>query len=342
MTRFKMAIIGIIATVIVIPFASQHVQAQINPPPKHVQASSVPSQTLSLYLPIIVNRYQPPPPVYPPVNKIAYSSGYTSSNRVYNIFAVVPGQPIATQLTFQNSAQYLKPSWSPDGSKIAFYGGNQIWVMNADGSGQHGLINVAGHHVHPTWSPYGDRIAFSSDIYNPGPYPNHIYLVNTYGSNPPVSITDSNVLSDEWPDWSPDGKRIAFAGCNVTYYSCQIFTVAVDGSQRTNISNSAYYDYAPNWSPNGQKIVFYRNLGTSATPSRQIFVMNADGSGQTQLTFNSGQNWYPNWSPDGNLIAFQTYYSSYADIYTMHADGTGVLNVTGHQFTYASVHADWH
>jgi TolB protein len=69
--------------------------------------------------------------------------------------------------------------------------------------------------------------------------------------------------------------------------------------------------------------------------------MNANGSGQVQRTSNAGQNWFPCWSPDGSRIAFQTYYSNYADIYSMNANGTNVVNLTNHQLNYASIKPDW-
>ena len=61
------------------------------------------------------------------------------------------------------------PTWSPDGMQIAFsrqefHGNVQIYVMNADGSGQTRLLTATyPRDAHPAWSPNGTRIAFSSD-----------------------------------------------------------------------------------------------------------------------------------------------------------------------------------
>ena len=58
------------------------------------------------------------------------------------------------------------PTWSPDGSKIAFHstrdGNNEIYVMNADGSGQTRLTNNPAAGLLPAWSPDGIKIAFTS------------------------------------------------------------------------------------------------------------------------------------------------------------------------------------
>ena len=61
------------------------------------------------------------------------------------------------------------PDWSPDGKKIAFEAGNgysDIFVMNADGTGQTNLTNnpAANDADDPYWSPDGKRIVFASGV----------------------------------------------------------------------------------------------------------------------------------------------------------------------------------
>ena len=75
-----------------------------------------------------------------------------------------------TRLTYTPSKDY-SPSWSPDGSKIAFSssrdGNYEIYVMDADGSNQTNLTNNSANDSGPSWSPDGSKIAFSSsrDVY---------------------------------------------------------------------------------------------------------------------------------------------------------------------------------
>ena len=83
------------------------------------------------------------------------------------------------------------------------------------------------------------------------------------------------------PDWSPDGKLIAFAwdpNSNIQGQSKDsIFIMNSDGSgQPENISNSLEDCRNPDWSPDGTRIVF--------SCKYDIYLSNADGSGKINLT----------------------------------------------------------
>ena len=73
------------------------------------------------------------------------------------------------------------PSWSPDGGRIAFDslrdGNGEIYVMNADGSGQTRLTDDPGFDGSASWSPDGSRIAFQS--FRDGDANPEIYVMNT-------------------------------------------------------------------------------------------------------------------------------------------------------------------
>ena len=90
-----------------------------------------------------------------------------------------------------------------------------IYVMNADGSGQRRLTNSSADETWPSWSPDGTKIAFESvvnddygDIYvmNAADGSNQTRLTNSVAENeaPGAFLHYSN------PKWSPDGTRIAF------------------------------------------------------------------------------------------------------------------------------------
>jgi Tol biopolymer transport system component len=60
----------------------------------------------------------------------------------------------------RNTVRDSNTVWSPDGRRIAFVSNWQVWVMNADGSGQRRLTRSGARNFAPAWSPDGQRIAF--------------------------------------------------------------------------------------------------------------------------------------------------------------------------------------
>lgn len=78
----------------------------------------------------------------------------------------------------------IQPSWSPDGSKIAFcsdrHGNKDIYIMNVDGSNETRLTSNSANDYLPVWSTDGTKIAFVSD--RTGNW--DIYVMNTKGTNP--------------------------------------------------------------------------------------------------------------------------------------------------------------
>ena len=100
------------------------------------------------------------------------------------------------------------PSWSPDGTKIAFKSTRDdgvradIYVMDANGKNQIRLTNHPALDVHPSWSPDGTKIAFASTR----DWGWQIYVMNADGTNL-VAITNSG--GDEQPSWAtPAGGHV--------------------------------------------------------------------------------------------------------------------------------------
>ena len=105
-----------------------------------------------------------------------------------------------TRLT-NNIADDVSPSWSPDGTRIAFVssrdGNYEIYIMNPGGIGQTRLTNNIFSDVNPSWSPDGTRIAFVSNIDGN----DEIYSMNPGGIGQ-TRLTSNAILDDE-PSWQP-------------------------------------------------------------------------------------------------------------------------------------------
>ena len=148
------------------------------------------------------------PTFSPNGEKIAYAASYGAGTR--GIYVMNRSGNAKKALTDSNNFPEYGPTWSPDGTKIAFIRQERVstpegqsdwqvdvWVMNADGSEQKKLTDDFNNEYGPTWSPDGTKIAFVD-----GP---DIWTVKPDGSER-HNLTNTPNSYEEDPDFSPDGK----------------------------------------------------------------------------------------------------------------------------------------
>ncbi len=223
--------------------------------------------------------------------------------------------PLSVQATFPGENGLIVFHSSRDGNY-------QIYVMNADGSGQTRLTNNAATDFAPAWSPDGTKIAFQSNRDGN----NQIYVMNADGSD--QTRLTNNADDDSSPAWSPDGAKIAFTRITGPRAG-DIYVINADGSGQVKLTNNVAgnfpFYYSPAWSPDGTKIALLVALSDS---NQEIYIMNPDGSGLTALTSNGVFTYSVDWSPDGTKIAFSGGSPGTAAVYVMNADGSSQTNIT--------------
>jgi len=212
----------------------------------------------------------------------------------------------------------------PDGSRILFEGDRfSPWGLSAmapDGSGGVDLLAPIGA-ADGSWSPNGKQVAFELDTTGQGDLA--IFVMDADGAN--VQQLTETPGRDYWPDWFPDGKRIAFTSFRSGMPN--IWVMNADGSGASQITDDpSAGSFQPNVSSNGKRIVFLR--GAQFEPPT-IWVVDADGSGLRQVTAPGPyEDIDPQWSPDGRHIVFSSNRTGTYEIFVIDADGGDPVQLT--------------
>jgi TolB protein len=231
--------------------------------------------------------------VFPAVSNDGRRIAFTRDIHGYAQVFVLDLRDHSVRMLTHGHANSGLPAWSPDGKAIAFATdrnapreGDEIWVMNADGSAQQPVTRSlpSTNDAWPSWAPDSKKIAFARET----PSASAIYVVNFDGSGLHRLTRQAESL-DTQPAWSPQGKEIVYES-DLFMLPGQLFAMRTDGTGRRQLTDpSVGASSRPSWSSDGKRIVFM----SSRDHHTDVWTMNADGTHQVQLTRNRGFAGFP-------------------------------------------------
>jgi len=224
--------------------------------------------------------FQVEPAWSPDGTKIAFSSRRGGTFDIY----VMNADGAETRRLTSTKENDSHPSWSAEGSEIAFARGGDIYVMNADGSGARRVSDALAEEADPAWSPDGSWISYTRRT--PGTPAREVWIMRPDGSaRRPLTAQGGRAFT---PAWSPDSRRIVFSS-NAEGEVFALYTVGVDGKRLRSVARTVGDNFEPSWSPDGAKIA-YQEDGA-------IFTVELGGGDVERLTDNENNDSSPSWNP---------------------------------------------
>lgn len=220
---------------------------------------------------------------------------------VYSIFRVRASGSGQKRLsscgsTAQPACDDSSPRWSPGGTKLVFARRGDLWIMNADGSGERSL-GLEGSL--PAWAPDRRRILFSRD--------GDLTIARLDGTGE-RTLARGRIGDSAW------STRGLIVYKRFTDEGADLYTIKPDGTGRRRIVRDCRCG-GPEFSPDGRRLLYTVGAG-----SRGVYTATLEGRNRRRLISNAVDG---DWSPSGRFLVFVRG----DDIWVARSDGSGQRRV---------------
>ena len=250
------------------------------------------------------------------------------------------------RITFDDRVA-TSPTWTADGRAIIFSSDRKettrnLWRLNVSGlpgrstlQELEGLAGIGTYSDDPTISRDGRRLAYTRTAVDLNIWEAHLQADK--GKPVTAAMLISSTHGELFPDYSPDGKKIAFGSDRSGRFEVWVCDrdganpVPLTSSERPVISND------PEWSPDGKQVVFVSRTEKNRT---DICVIGAQGRAPHCLTHGPADCIAPTWSRDGKWVYFCSAQGGTQQIWKIPASGGSAVQVTKRGGLFARESAD--
>jgi Tol biopolymer transport system component/DNA-binding winged helix-turn-helix (wHTH) protein len=219
-------------------------------------------------------------------------------------------------------------AWTPDGRELVFSSGGHLGFLR---TARIPVVPHATRAPEPEFLTFGEqatgisiagtgRLVYSAQFRDTSLY--GLALTGTPAT--PVALAAfSSTFDEHTPDYSPDGKRLAFASTRSG--TEEIWIANGDGSNPLQMTSMGGPQCSnPDWSPDGRTILF----NSRRTGSADLYLLQPDTGKLTRLTDHPASEAEPQWSRDGRWIYFGSDRTGRIEVWRMPAAGGAASQVT--------------
>jgi Tol biopolymer transport system component/DNA-binding winged helix-turn-helix (wHTH) protein len=260
-------------------------------------------------------------PTYSPDGgSIAFIRDTGTENSLYIVDAA---RGNATRVSTR-SFRIARPAWTVDGRSLIFTdhkgaSRNSLWTVSISGGEPEPVTGTGEGAGHSSTARRAERLVFVQTLID-----QNLYRAELTDKGGTIVGLAGTSRTDSGPDVSPDGSRLVFVSDRSGHG--ELWTMDIDGSNPSQITDLRTNPSRPRWSPDGQQITF--SAQSTGASHKDIFVINAVGGVPRRLTSDISEDTWGTWSADGRWIYYLKFSHGSADIWKVPATGGRAEQVT--------------